>query len=339
MKRPVWRRRGGCATPMQDQGVSFRVLSSVEVRVGAAALRVVAPSQRALLALLLVNASKTVTVSKLIDGVWRDSPPQHPESALHVVVYRLRRTLGVLAPRVVREPSGYRIEIDPEELDLSRAHAHAATASACMRERDWVRAAEEFDSALACWTGDPLADLVMYPFYDAVAPGLRELRLGLVESRNAAYLRCGRHLDVLADIAGWVEAEPWRERLRAHQMIALYRSDRQIDALAAYDSLRRLLITDFGVEPHVDVQRLQGRILRRDPTLLGQRADTQAAQPDSAGRPHEITLDRAAVVMVEAGPGVGKAWLVAELPGGARAEASDDSFRRVSLSDWLAEAR
>ena len=86
---------------------------------------------------------------------------------------------------------------------------------------------------------------------------MRELQLGLIESRNIAYLRCGRHLDVLPDIELWIAANPWRERLRAHQMVALYRSGRQIEALAAYDDLRRLLVTDFGVDPCEDLQQLQ----------------------------------------------------------------------------------
>lgn len=324
---------------MHSEQVSFRVLSPVDVRVGATSVRVAAPGQRAVLALLLVNANQTVTASKLIDGVWHDARPQHPEPALHVVVCRLRRTLGVIASRLVREASGYRIEVDCDELDLSRANAYATEANRCMRDRDWARAAALFDSALACWTGEPLADLAMYPFYDPMVRSLREMRVGIVESRNAAYLRCGRHLDVLADIDEWVEAEPWRERLRAHQMVALYRSGRQIDALATYESLRRLLVADFGVEPHADLQRLHGRILRRDATLLGQRADVAPAEPAVVELPQEITLDRADVVMVEAGPGLERRWLVAEVPCGARNEPHDQSLRRVSLSDWLAEAR
>jgi DNA-binding SARP family transcriptional activator len=326
---------------MDHDQVSFRVLSPVEVRVGANAVRVAAPGQRAVLTLLLLNANRTVNASQLIEGVWRDARPQHPEPALHVVVCRLRRTLGVLAPRLIREACGYRIEVDCDELDLTRAQAFATEANAAMRDRDWARAAALFDSALACWTGEPLADVTMYPFYDAMIRTLREMRVGIVESRNAAYLRCGRHLDVLADIDGWVEAEPWRERLRAHQMVALYRSGRQIDALATYESLRRLLVADFGVEPHADLQRLHGRILRRDASLLVHRTDAPAPLPAPEGLelPQEITLDRAHVVMVEAGPGLERRWLVAELPQGARNEPADHSLRRVSLSDWLAEAR
>ena len=339
---------------MPDHPVSFRVLRSVDVRVGAAAVPLASPGQRALLAQLLVSANQTVSASRLIDGLWGNEPPQHPDSALHVVVCRLRRSLGAMADRVIRDSCGYRIEVGCDELDLSRSQLLAADANRTLREGDPARAACLFDAALACWTGDPLADVANYSFYDATARDLREFRLGIVEARNAAYLRCGRHLDVLADIQRWIDTEPWRERLRAHQMVALYRSDRQIEALAAYDELRRVLVADFGVDPHEDLQRLHGRILRGDRTLLSHRADVQSrevAPPPPAATPEplplvrEITLDRADFVMVEGGPGVEKSWLVAELPSRSRNDSTasvirlDDAFQRVSLHDWLNSAR
>jgi DNA-binding SARP family transcriptional activator len=176
-----------------------------------------------------------------------------------------------VASRLVSDPGGYRITLEPAELDLTRAQAYADVARRALDEHDAARAASEFDAAVACWTGEPLADVTSFPFYERAARRLRELQLAMVEARNATYLRCGRHLEILSDIESWIAENPWRERLRAHQMVALYRSGRQIEALAAYEELRRLLLTDFGVEPHDDVQRLQHRILRRDPTLLAER--------------------------------------------------------------------
>jgi len=338
---------------MQDQPVSFRVLSSIEVRVGATSTKLAASRPSALLAQLLLSANQTVSTSALIDGMWGGQPPQHLDAALHVVVCRLRRALGELAPRLIRDASGYRIELDPEELDFTRAQLRAAEADAAMRAGDSALAAERFDDALDCWTGEPLADLATFAFYDSATERLRQLQLGIVESRNAAYLRCGRHLEVLKDVDEWIQIEPWRERLRAHQMVALYRSDRQIEALAAFEELRRLLVNDSGVEPHADLQRLQGRILRSDPTLLANRLDVQSrAQPlttvnvidlttpaDRVTATREITLDHANGVMVEGGPGVEKSWLVAEVRRGDvdDAFALGDELRRVSLTDWLAE--
>src|SRR5438874_1237997 len=84
------------------------------------------------------------------------------------------------------------------------------------------------DDALGCWTGSALAELADMPFADAMAQHLHELRFAIYELRNEAYLRCGRHVELLADIEPWVRQEPWRERLRAQQMVSLYRSGRQV---------------------------------------------------------------------------------------------------------------
>jgi DNA-binding SARP family transcriptional activator len=256
---------------MTEQPLSCRLLGAVRVEVDARVVKIAAPRQRALLALLLLDVNRTVSSSSLIDGIWGDTPPQHPDSALHIVVCRLRHALDGVAPRLLRDAAGYRIELEPSELDVTRAEAYAIDAHRALEAGDAHRAASEFDAALACWAGEPIADVANFPFYDGAARHLREFQIGLIESRNVAYLRCGRDLDVLPDIEFWIKANPWRERLRAHQMVALYRCGRQIEALAAYDDLRRLLLTDFGVDPHEALQRLQVRILTRDPTLLGDR--------------------------------------------------------------------
>jgi DNA-binding SARP family transcriptional activator len=253
---------------MTEYPFSCSVLGAVRVQVDSRVLKIAAPRQRALLALLLLDGNRTVSSSSLIDGIWGETPPQHPDSALHIVVCRLRHALDTVASRLVRDPAGYRIVLEGDELDLTRAEAHAVEGRRALGADDAAKASVEFDAALACWSGEPLADVVHFPFYDTTARRLRDLQLGLIESRNAAYLRCGRHLDLLPDIDFWIAANPWRERLRAHQMVALYRSGRQIEALAAYDDLRRLLITDFGVDPCEDLKELHIRILRRDPTLL-----------------------------------------------------------------------
>ncbi len=253
---------------MIEQTLSCTVLGAVRIQANGHVVKIAAPRQRALLALLLIDANRTVSASSLIDGIWGETPPQHPESALHIVVCRLRHALGPVASHLVRDAAGYRFEIERDELDVTRAQAHGVAARSALDVGDPAQAAIEFAAALACWTGEPLADVANFPFHERACRRLHELQLDLVESRNAAYLRCGRHLELLPDIESWVDGNPWRERLRAHQMVALYRSGRQIEALAVYEDLRRLLVDDFGVDPHEDLQRLHGRILRRDPTLL-----------------------------------------------------------------------
>jgi DNA-binding SARP family transcriptional activator len=339
--------------------VSFHVLGAVAARVDDDDLRIAAPRQRALLARLLVDANQTITTSELIDAIWGSAPPQHPESALHIVVSRLRRALEAAAPRLVRARLGYRIDVAPNELDLTRAQALLAKAQCATRERDATRAALLLDEAIACWSGQPLSDVANFPFYDAAARQLREFRVGLVELRYSAYLHCGRDLEVLDDIDAWVRSDPWRERLRAQQMVALYRSGRQIDALAAYDDLRRRLVTDFGVNPCDEVQQLHSRILRQDPLLLEDPAGTGGAigtsivppaRPGDASlddllvaRLRQIAVDPADVVIVEGGPGIDRDWLVVEIPRRERGDRKDDvyvsdSLPRRPLGDSLATA-
>ncbi|HEY5172936.1 MAG TPA: BTAD domain-containing putative transcriptional regulator [Acidimicrobiia bacterium] len=330
--------------------VSLHVLGPVTGSVGACTVKITAPRQRALLAYLLINANETVSTSKLIDGIWGGSPPLHPESTLQIVVSRLRRALGAIAPRLVRDSSGYRIELDAMELDLLRAQSHFVDAQRAMRDGDAAHAAASLESALGCWTGETLADVANFPFRDAASRQLHEFRLELVELRNVAYLRCGRHLEVLEDIETWIRDEPWRERLRAHQMIALYRTGRQIEALAVYEALRRLLCSDFGVEPGDDIQRLHGRILRRDPTLLESRCTSDHSSPVDltleeellVERLRQIALDPTNVVIVEGGPGVDKTWLVVEVPRRVRHGHGEDDvdaengLRRLRFDDALA---
>ena len=177
------------ATQSRPSRVSFHVLGPVTVTLGGSELKITAPRQRALLANLLVNANQTMSTSKLIDGLWGGSPPQHPESALHIVVSRLRRALDVVAPRLIRDSSGYRMELDPAELDLTRARALLADAQRAMRVGDAAHAAVALESALGCWTGEALGDVASFPFGDVTECGVSELRTA---SRGA---RRYRHLD------------------------------------------------------------------------------------------------------------------------------------------------
>ena len=286
----------------------------------------------------MVTANYTATTSELIDAIWGNTPPQHPESALHIVVSRLRRTLGCAAPRLVRERLGYRLDVGRDELDLSRARVSFSDAQEALADADHALAATLLEATLACWSGDPLSDVANFPFYDAAVRQLRDLRACVLELRNVAYLRCGRDREVLDDIDAWTGSHPWRERLRSQQMIALYRTGRQIEALAVYDDFRHLLVTHYGVDPCEEIQELHRRILRQDPSLLESPVETRdrvLAEPL-----REITFDPADVVIVEGGPGVEKDWLVVEIPRRVQRQADDEpylgvEFPRVALADSL----
>ena len=303
---------------MRESCMSFTVLGPVSVRDGRSRLPIAAPSQQALLAQLLLHANRTVSASALIDGMYGDAAPRHPEAALQIVVSRLRRALGAAADRIAYDGYGYRIELAADELDLKRAQSHFARGTNAARRGDMELAADAFTAALECWSGEPLAELAKFSFHHANARCLREFQFEVLERRNDAYLACGRHADVLRDVESWIAMEPWREGLRGQQMIALYRAGRQIDALAAYDEIRALLIDGFGVDPSRELQQLYGSILRQELECQELRSFD----------------DFDNLFIVDGGPN--GTWLVEELTDGA---ANNGGIRRVALADFIAGMR
>jgi DNA-binding SARP family transcriptional activator len=291
-------------------------LGPVTAGTGGTRLPIAAPSQQALLAQLLLHANRTVSASALIDGIYGDAAPRHPEAALQIIVSRLRRALGHIANKLVYDGSGYRIELAGYELDLTRARAHFARGINASRRGEMALAADAFNDALECWTGDPLAELTKFSFHDAHARCLCEFQFEVLERRNDAYLACGRHAEVLRDIDPWIAREPWREGLRGQQMTALYRAGRQIDALAVYDEIRELLLNCFGVDPNSEIQKLYGSILRQE-------VEVEVEELRSFRDCHNVFI-------VDGGPNA--RWLVAELTDGD----AQKNIRRVALADFVA---
>ena len=171
--------------------------------------------QRALLALLLLRANDVVSVDALVEGLWGESPPKTAAHSLQVFVSDLRKALRAVGEdgRIVTQPPGYRIEVAPGELDLQEAERLAAEGA--------------FRDALALWRGEPLADFAYEPFAQATVARLEELRLTLLEGRIAADLALGRHGELVGELEELISQNPFREGLRAHLILALYRSGRQ----------------------------------------------------------------------------------------------------------------
>ena len=254
--------------------IEFRILGSVEAVGDRGALALGAPKQRALLALLLLHANTVVSRDRLVDALWGAEPPRSAVSSLQVYVHGLRREVG--AERIERHGTGYRLALDPAELDLSRFERlveEAADALAAGRPTD---AAEDLRQALALWTGAPLADLAGEPVHEAEAGQLGERRLRALELLYDAELALGRNDELVPELERLIAAEPYRERFRAQHALALYRSGRQVDALAACRAARELLVDELGVDPGPELQELERRILRHDPTLAAPDAPAPA---------------------------------------------------------------
>jgi DNA-binding SARP family transcriptional activator len=253
--------------------VDFRLLGPLEVWHEGRAVPVRGAKQRALLAVLLLNANQVISSDRLLDELWGDEPPEARTAALRVRLSQLRKALDVggANPIVTRAP-GYSIELRPDQLDLRRferlvEEAHAAEPAA---------AAERLREALALWHGSALADFVYEPFAQAAIGRLDELRLLAVEKRVDADLALGRHAELVPELEELVAEHPLRERLRGQLMLALYRAGRQAEALESYQSARRTLVDELGIEPSPAIQELERAILRQDPSL--ELAQTQAPQ-------------------------------------------------------------
>ena len=241
--------------------MEFRILGSVGVSDGDRLVGMQAAKQRALLAILLLNANQPVATERLIDQLWDGRPPATARKVLQTYVSKLRRVTGDAV--LITCPAGYELRVEPGELDLHRFQTLVAQA----REASPREAAGLLRRALAEWRGPPLADLRDEAFAQAEAGRLAELRLAALEDRVDADLELGQHGELVAELGALVDQHPLRERLRARLMVALYRSGRQAEALEVYREGRHELVEELGVEPGPELQELEAAILRQDPTL------------------------------------------------------------------------
>lgn len=250
--------------------MNFAVLGALVVQRDGEDLPLGGPKQRALLAILLLDANEAVSRDRLIDGVWGERPPPTAAHTLDNYVSRLRKTLG--DGRVRRQAPGYALEVMPDELDLERFERLLALGHEHLAGGDAERAAQDFREALGLWRGPALADLRFEPFALAEADRLEELRLQALESRIEADLTLGAGSELVAELEALVRQHPFRERLLGSLMLALYRAGRQADALAAYQAGRRRLAEELGLEPGPELRQLQSKILMHDPELAPPRA-------------------------------------------------------------------
>jgi ABC-type transport system substrate-binding protein/DNA-binding SARP family transcriptional activator len=235
--------------------VEFRVLGPVGLLCDGQERRLGGPKQRALLALLLLNANRVVSRDRLIDGLWGERTPSSAEHSLDGYVSRLRKLVG--QDRLVRERHGYRLVVEPGELDLDRFERLASEG--------------RFAEALGEWHDEPLADLSGEPFAAAAARELSERRLVTTEQRLEVDLSLGRTAELVPELERLVRDEPFRERPVRLLALALHRSGRSADALAQLADARRRFASELGLEVSPDLRELERRILQHDPELFERR--------------------------------------------------------------------
>lgn len=264
----------------------FCLLGPFAVRIGGAAVPVQKGKQRALLAALLLNPGRAVSLDYLAETLWGPDPPPSARVTIQNYVMRLRKALGGAgSSRITTLPSGYAIRAEPGELDVTRFEDLLSAATAAAREGRWQDAAARAHSAIGLWRGDPLADVGSGLLAEREVPRLAEMRLQALETHNDAGLHLGRHADVITGLQRLTACHPLRERLHALLMLALYRDGRQAEALAVYQRARQVLVTELGTEPGPGLRQLHQQVLAGDPALALRRAVATVATDASPARP------------------------------------------------------
>jgi len=262
--------------------MEFLVLGPVEVRIDGKAVPLGGPKQRALLALLLLNANKPVSRSRLIDAVWGERAPASVERSLDNYVSRLRTLVG--PDRLERRPPGYLLRVEPGELDLERFEALLEQGRAAGAAGDPATARGRLRDALGVWRGRALADLASELPLGMEAERLEERRLLALEGRIDAELALGGGPELIGELERLVSEHPFQQRLLGQLMLSLHRAGRPADALAAYQAFRRRFAEEVGLDPSAELRTLERRILEQDPTLGSAAAVSPVASPRRSTR-------------------------------------------------------
>ena len=280
--------------------VQFRILGPLEVERDGRSIVFGGSQQRALLALLLLHAGRPVSADRLVEELWGEPTPARAVKRLQVAITRLRQTLDGAdpgaAPLLRTVTGGYVLAVAPGGLDADVFQARLQDGRQALAVGDAARAAELLRGALGLWRGPVLAEVAYEPFAQAEIRRLEELRLDAIEARVDADLALGRHRAVVGELEASVAEHPTRERLAGQLLLALYRCDRQADALDAYQRIRARLVGELGLEPGPALRALQAQILEQSPALqLGSEEPSRSAQARPSPVPSSLPVPHAAL--------------------------------------------
>ena len=261
--------------------MEFRILGRLEVMSKGGLLALGGAKPRTVLAMLLLHPNEPVSAERLALALWGEAAPVDAVKTVHVHVSRLRKALGD-GDALTTTPAGYSLRVRPGELDAERFAGLVAEGQRAMAGDEPERAAAMLRDALNLWRGPPLADLTFESFAQTEIARLDEQRMAALEARIDADLAAGRHSRLAGELNQLVAAHPTRERFAAQLMLALYRSGRQADALAAYSRTRAHLSDQLGLEPGPALQTLQTQILMQAPSLQPPIAEGAGTVPAAA---------------------------------------------------------
>ncbi|WUT39176.1 BTAD domain-containing putative transcriptional regulator [Streptomyces sp. NBC_00690] len=247
---------------MKRDTLNFLLLGPLSVRLNACEVHVSAPRQRVVMAALLLNANRVISVDRIAEYVWDGAPPPSAAATVRTYVMRLRQALGEHASaRILTRAPGYLLELDEHESDLGQFTAHRRRAAELAERGDLEGSSTELAEALALWREEPLADIPSRTLRDVEGRYLQELRLQTMELRFDTELALLRHAELVPELWRLVRKYPLREALVGKLMLALFRSGRQSEALDLYQRTRVLLVEQLGAEPSADLCEVQQHIL------------------------------------------------------------------------------
>ncbi|MFE2448420.1 BTAD domain-containing putative transcriptional regulator [Streptomyces melanosporofaciens] len=324
--------------------MDFALLGPLIINFEGRQLTVPAARQRILLAALLLNPNRVVSIDRLSHFLWDGFPPSSACATLRTYVMRLRQVLGhEVGRRIVTRSPGYLIELDEHESDLGRFAAHRRAGESAIASGDLSTGAEELHRALSLWRDQPLLDIPSFTLCEVEVRHLQELHRQTLAKRIDVALDLGQHNGMLPELWRLVIQSPLDEPMAARLMLALARSGQQAEALDVFRRTRALLIDQLGAEPGPELRRMQQRVLSDDEPqpsaakrmsvvrLSGNRprpAQLPVAPTTFVGRADESAALRsllctpvsdpggAAIVALTGGSGVGKSALALHLAHG-----------------------
>jgi predicted ATPase/DNA-binding SARP family transcriptional activator len=253
-----------------SNGLRIELLGPVEAWVDGRPVALGGRLPRALFAVLALMGGRVVTIDQLIDELWGEEPPARARDSLQMHVSRLRKGLveaGADGDRLVSRAGGYLLEVRPGERDVDRWQHALERARRARADGEPQVARQRVEEALAVWHGEPLAGVSMNSLLAAERARLEEERLAAIVEGVELDLELGRHGELLGELEALVIAHPFKERIVELQMLALYRSGRQADALAAFQVARGRFVDELGIEPAEQLRKLHEDVLQHSAEL------------------------------------------------------------------------
>lgn len=276
--------------------MEFRILGPLEVEERGDRLAITAPREQTLLAMLILDANRVVPVGRLIDAIWHEAPPETARRQVHICVSLLRRTLRTAGGRgvILTRAPGYLLDVPSDTIDATEFEAMVDAGRSAAEVGRTLEAIGQYRSALSLWRGLVAAGIESQ-WVRIAATRLEEQRLVAWEECLALEIEVGNHATVIGEIAALAKEHPLREKIRALQMVALYRAGRQVDALSVFRELYQSFGDELGIEPSDELKKLELAILNNHASLSAPPTDSGVRVKETPGNdgvlPRQLPAD------------------------------------------------